>query len=392
MQQTVTADGQVVLEEEIDENYEPTPQEITEYAQWLGMDLEKEKDLMWIAREGLKAPLPEQWKPCKTPAGDIYYFNFSSGDSIWDHPCDEHYRKLYQDEKEKWQKKPASASAAIAAKPSPAPKALTPPRTSLSGNTLSSSFGDTTDTGGRHSARPAPATPLTSTLPTPATVLAPLKGPGLNKLAPLGSASASPSTSASDWSFPAPALDKVVGVLGASPLPAMAGGLKPVGGLANGGMNMVGLLSPRPSSSGTAPNPLPLQLPLQQQPGVQVQAVAQPDTVAQAQQVKAGQQQSTSPSSSSTTATPMSSTSERQRLQSEFEAECAQLRAEQRQRLSELRAELEREERAAQHKLTLASEQAMEEFKRQMEVSAGRVTTCTKDKEAGVCTQHCNQC
>ncbi|KAJ9526941.1 hypothetical protein QJQ45_025344, partial [Haematococcus lacustris] len=250
--------------------------------------------------------------------------------------------------------------------------ALTPPRTSLSGNTLSSSFGDTTDTGGRHSARPAQATPLTSTLPTPATVLAPLKGPGLNKLAPLGSASASPSTSASDWSFPAPALDKVVGVLGASPLPAMAAGLKPVGGLANGGMNMVGLLSPRPSSSGTAPNPLPLQLPLQQQPGVQGQAVAQPDTVAQAQQAKAGQQQSRSPSSSSTTATPLSSTSERQRLQSEFEAECAQLRAEQRQRLSELRAELEREERAAQHKLTLASKQAMEEFKRHMESKAER--------------------
>lgn len=28
----------------------------------------------------------------KTPTGDIYYFNFNSGDSIWDHPCDEHYR------------------------------------------------------------------------------------------------------------------------------------------------------------------------------------------------------------------------------------------------------------------------------------------------------------
>jgi hypothetical protein len=38
---------------------------------------------MWIAREGLKAPLPEHWKPCKTPTGDIYYFNFQSGDSVW---------------------------------------------------------------------------------------------------------------------------------------------------------------------------------------------------------------------------------------------------------------------------------------------------------------------
>lgn len=28
----------------------------------------------------------------KTPQGDIYYFNFGTGESIWDHPCDEHYR------------------------------------------------------------------------------------------------------------------------------------------------------------------------------------------------------------------------------------------------------------------------------------------------------------
>lgn len=28
----------------------------------------------------------------KTPTGDIYYFNFTSGESIWDHPCDEFYR------------------------------------------------------------------------------------------------------------------------------------------------------------------------------------------------------------------------------------------------------------------------------------------------------------
>jgi len=36
-------DGQVVLEEEVDENYEPTDEEILEYANWLGMDPIKEK-------------------------------------------------------------------------------------------------------------------------------------------------------------------------------------------------------------------------------------------------------------------------------------------------------------------------------------------------------------
>ncbi|XP_049433035.1 centrosomal protein of 164 kDa-like isoform X3 [Epinephelus fuscoguttatus] len=35
--------------------------------------------------------------------GDIYYFNFSSGQSTWDHPCDEHYRRLVAQERERAQ-------------------------------------------------------------------------------------------------------------------------------------------------------------------------------------------------------------------------------------------------------------------------------------------------
>ena len=71
------------------------------------MDLEAEKDLMWIAREA-QARLPEHWKPCKTPGtGDIYYFNFQTGDSVWEHPCDEHYKSLYAAEKAKLAKREA---------------------------------------------------------------------------------------------------------------------------------------------------------------------------------------------------------------------------------------------------------------------------------------------
>ena len=63
-----------------EENYEPTEAEIVEYAKMLGMDLEADKELFWVAREGLKAPLPPDWKPCKSPDGEIYYFNFSNGE------------------------------------------------------------------------------------------------------------------------------------------------------------------------------------------------------------------------------------------------------------------------------------------------------------------------
>mmetsp|Transcript_148926 Transcript_148926/g.260207 ORF Transcript_148926/g.260207 Transcript_148926/m.260207 type:complete len:1715 (-) Transcript_148926:474-5618(-) len=93
--------GSVVLENIYDENYEPSPKEIREYALWLGMDAESDQDLFWIAREGLKAPLPDHWKACKTANGELYYFNFKSGASIWDHPMDEHYKKLFTTEKEK---------------------------------------------------------------------------------------------------------------------------------------------------------------------------------------------------------------------------------------------------------------------------------------------------
>ena len=48
----------IILEEEIDPNYVPSQDEIDEYAKWLGMDLVADKDLQWIALEGLKAPLP----------------------------------------------------------------------------------------------------------------------------------------------------------------------------------------------------------------------------------------------------------------------------------------------------------------------------------------------
>jgi centrosomal protein CEP164 len=122
----MSAGDSVVLEEELPENYEPTEDEILEYASWLGMDVEQEKELFWIAREGLKAPLPEHWKPCKTNEGEIYYFNFATGDSVWDHPCDAYYKNLYADEKKKFhdaKKSTAAAKEKKKRKPQPATSA-----------------------------------------------------------------------------------------------------------------------------------------------------------------------------------------------------------------------------------------------------------------------------
>ncbi|KAK3096852.1 hypothetical protein FSP39_003949 [Pinctada imbricata] len=92
---------QLILEEDYDENYQPNDDEINEYATIIGIDPHTEPHLLWIAREGISAPLPDHWKPCQDPKGDIYYFNFASGESIWDHPCDEFYRKMVSEERKK---------------------------------------------------------------------------------------------------------------------------------------------------------------------------------------------------------------------------------------------------------------------------------------------------
>eukprot|EP00667_Euglena_gracilis_P031493 EG_transcript_45794 len=97
----LAADGtsSVVLEYAYHPEYEPTLLELCEYAQWLGMDPEQDADLLWIAREGLKAPLPEHWRPCRTATGEVYFFNFATGESMWDHPLDAHFKQLYVIEK-----------------------------------------------------------------------------------------------------------------------------------------------------------------------------------------------------------------------------------------------------------------------------------------------------
>ncbi|XP_035411821.2 centrosomal protein of 164 kDa isoform X7 [Cygnus atratus] len=92
---------QLILEEDYDETYIPSEQEIQDFARDIGIDPEKEPELMWLAKEGIVAPLPPEWKPCQDITGDIYYFNFANGQSMWDHPCDDHYRELVAQERKK---------------------------------------------------------------------------------------------------------------------------------------------------------------------------------------------------------------------------------------------------------------------------------------------------
>ncbi|NXU53867.1 CE164 protein, partial [Turnix velox] len=92
---------QLILEENYDETYIPSEQEVHDFARDIGIDPEKEPELLWLAREGIVAPLPSEWKPCQDVTGEIYYFNFTNGQSSWNHPCDDQYRRLVVLEREK---------------------------------------------------------------------------------------------------------------------------------------------------------------------------------------------------------------------------------------------------------------------------------------------------
>lgn len=45
-----------------------------------------------MAKEGLKAPLPDGWIAAKTEDGEVYYQNVKTKEALWDHPCDDIYR------------------------------------------------------------------------------------------------------------------------------------------------------------------------------------------------------------------------------------------------------------------------------------------------------------
>ena len=79
----------------------PSAMEIIEYAKYLGMNPIYDADLLWIAAEGLTAPLPAGWTEHEDSDGNLYFYNTQSDHSTREHPLDKHYRQTYLNEKRK---------------------------------------------------------------------------------------------------------------------------------------------------------------------------------------------------------------------------------------------------------------------------------------------------
>ena len=72
-----------------------TPQELLEYAHYLGMVFPEDDTFLWIAEEGLGAELPGAWGMRKDPEGLVYFYDEETGQSARQHPSDENFRNMY---------------------------------------------------------------------------------------------------------------------------------------------------------------------------------------------------------------------------------------------------------------------------------------------------------
>ena len=51
--------------------------------------------------EGILAKLEPPWKAINQEDVGLYYFNFETGDSMWEHPNDQHYRQKVARERDR---------------------------------------------------------------------------------------------------------------------------------------------------------------------------------------------------------------------------------------------------------------------------------------------------
>ena len=81
-----------MINESEEGEYVPNEKEIHGYAEFLGMDPELDKEFLYIAIEGLKAPVPHPWETYYDEKDEIFYVNPQTGQTMYDHPLDEEYR------------------------------------------------------------------------------------------------------------------------------------------------------------------------------------------------------------------------------------------------------------------------------------------------------------
>eukprot|EP01035_Chromulina_nebulosa_P024447 gene24447-31835_t len=69
-------------------------EELISICEYLGIRVLSEQNMLWIAADALKAPLPVSWTAQKDVNGRTFFYNHLTNQSKWEHPLDPHFRKL----------------------------------------------------------------------------------------------------------------------------------------------------------------------------------------------------------------------------------------------------------------------------------------------------------
>jgi len=91
--QDLSGRGGGLLSGTCQEQHSTRSRELTRCPVLAGIDPAKEPELLWIAEEGIRAPLPLGYSS-HMENGEIYFYHDESKKSSWEHPLDSHYKAL----------------------------------------------------------------------------------------------------------------------------------------------------------------------------------------------------------------------------------------------------------------------------------------------------------
>jgi len=75
--------------------------DVKEMAEYMGVDVDKEMHLVWVAKLAVIESLPEGWEETAAADGRALYVNHADGSSTEDHPLDAYFREMLERERGK---------------------------------------------------------------------------------------------------------------------------------------------------------------------------------------------------------------------------------------------------------------------------------------------------
>eukprot|EP01052_Picozoa_sp_SAG31_P008221 SAG31_NODE_410_length_15989_cov_237.233984_4_plen_218_part_00 len=73
--------------------------DVSNMAEYMGIQLPEEKHLLWIAETALAATVPEPWQEAEDEQGNLFFHNPETGASQYEHPNDSQFDKLLETER-----------------------------------------------------------------------------------------------------------------------------------------------------------------------------------------------------------------------------------------------------------------------------------------------------